>query len=59
MAGGYMRKYNEHICSGNEMHGTCGENKVYKKDCEWWISLDCGCCHSRINFCPYCGIKLE
>jgi hypothetical protein len=49
---------NEHTCKENQMHGTAYESKVYTKDGEWWLSLDCGCCHTEINYCPFCGIKL-
>ena len=49
----------EHVCKENEMYGTCGEDKVYQKNGIWWLSLDCGCCHTEVNFCPYCGIELK
>lgn len=48
----------EHECKENDTIRKLGESQIFFKHEKWWISTDDGCCHTEINFCPYCGIKL-
>jgi len=49
----------DHACKENDTIGTLGENLVYFDDGQWWLSVDCGCCHTEINFCPFCSKNLK
>lgn len=48
----------EHECKENDTIRKLGESQIFFKHEKWWISTDDGCCHTEINFCPYCGKKL-
>lgn len=48
-----------HECKENETLGRMGEWELYKRAGEWWISSDDGCDHTPVNYCPFCGTKLE
>lgn len=50
----------QHECKENGTLRRIGEWKLYKEnDGYWWISSDDGCDHTTVNYCPFCGKKLE
>lgn len=53
---------NDHLCVQNETTGRADESRVFRNkgtEFEWYLSVDCGAANTPINFCPFCGIKLD
>jgi hypothetical protein len=51
----------EHRCQKNDTLDRIGECRIVRVLDEkgWWMTVDDGCCQAEVNYCPFCGTKLD